>query len=500
MEAMSTRKSAVTEGDISGRGRRAQMAQRSGQTLLAQLGGCLLVLLLLCGCQTSGKKAMLPVFTQPPGQGEALVSMFVQLSNDTALGVWLQLASVELLGDGGVFPLTLPANEISGHDVAGRQRFLGRGLVRAGRYSAVRVSIEKAGLLKNGEKNILAIPNPVIDLPLPGDFQLDPQSSFSLFLSWDEDGSIASKALLVPKMAIIPQEPPMLADLAFVSCPDIDTVFTLRTDTNRVSGSFAIPGRPTSMAYAADRKKLYVLGQENAEISVVKVSARKIYDRFKIPLTVNPTYMISPDGRWGYILDKAGNHLLRMDLVAGSLSQRVRLGYEPRYLAWLAGSGRLALSSGLSQQVYIVEPESLSTVESITVGNTPDGLLDAGDSLYVAESAANSLSIYDLRTRQLLKRMNVGFGPRRMLKSNNQIYVSNFLGSSVSLLLDRQQRLLRNISVGDKPLEMAASDSRKWLYVAEQGTGKITVIDQTANRVITDIELGAVPQAIVVAQ
>jgi YVTN family beta-propeller protein len=38
---------------------------------------------------------------------------------------------------------------------------------------------------------------------------------------------------------------------------------------------------------------------------------------------------------------------------------------------------------------------------------------------------------------------------------------------------------------------MAASDRSKWLYVAAQDGGVISVIDQTSNKVATTIELGS---------
>ncbi len=232
---------------------------------------------------------------------------------------------------------------------------------------------------------------------------------------------------------------------------------------------------------------------------MVETATNRIVDQFKIPMTVDPSYfMSSPDARWGYILDKGANYLFRMDLNQGSMNNRVRLGYQPRYLLWYEEGQQLLLSSVLDQKVYFLDPESLATKDILFVGSGPDGLLVDGKYLYVAEKGANNLGIFDLDLRQEVKRLNVGFAPRRLLKRHNTLYVANFRSNSISLVLMQQQRMARTISVGRGPLEMAASDRSKWLYVAAQESGVVSVIDQTSNRLNRTIELGAMPSDVLV--
>ncbi|MDH4332535.1 MAG: hypothetical protein OEV89_08140 [Desulfobulbaceae bacterium] len=64
----------------------------------------------------------------------------------------------------------------------------------------------------------------------------------------------------------------------------------------------------------------------------------------------------------------------------------------------------------------------------------------------------------------------------------------------------RQQAVIREIRVGELPLEMAVSSRHKWVYVAEQATGKLAVIDQTTNRVDQHVELGTRPRHLLVVQ
>ena len=90
--------------------------------------------------------------------------------------------------------------------------------------------------------------------------------------------------------------------------------------------------------------------------------------------------------------------------------------------------------------------------------------------------------------------------PRRLVQSDNRIYISNSLDNTVSLVAVRQQTLVRDIRVGEMPLEMAVAARHKWVYVAEQATGRLAVVDQTASRVVQHVELGTKPQHLLVVQ
>lgn len=461
----------------------------------------LLLALFLSSCQTAEIKRSSPLApVRAANANEALLSVFLHLAKPASAGLWMEIDSVALVGDNTVVPLDMEATPFAAREILGGQRFVARGPVAPGRYRALRLTISKAALMRQSDKLFLAVPEPVVELPLSGDFRLDAGMNRSLFLAWDEEASVRNSAFFVPVLAVLTEQLPLLADLAYVSCPDIDTVYLVRTDNNRVCGSLAISGKPTYLSYDADRKRLYVLAAESGIIFSVDAATSRIIDRIKIPMSGNPSYLLTNDGRWGYVLDEEGNSLLRMDLHHGTLDKRVRVGDKPRFLLWVPAREQLAISSGLSRTVYLLDPESLAIRSTILVGNGPDGLLATENYLYVAESASNTVGIYDLRTGQISAKLNVGLMPRRLVQSDNRIYISNSLDSTVSLIASRQQTLVKDIRVGEMPVEMAGSSRHKWVYVAEQATGKLAVIDQTANRVVQHIELGAKPQHLLVVQ
>jgi len=470
---------------------------------LRSCNGCAILLLALLlsacvGAEIKRSATLAPV--RAAGANEALLSVFLHLAKPASAGLWMEVDSVALVGENTVVPLDMEATPFGAGEILGGQRFVARGPVAPGRYRALRLTINKAALIRQSDKLFLAVPEPVVELPLSGDFRLEAGMSRSLFLAWDEEASVRNRAFFVPSLAVLPEQFPLLADLAYVSCPDIDTVYLVRTDNNRVCGSLAIRGTPTYMAYDADKKRLYVLAAKDAAICVVEAATSRIIDRIKIPMSVNPSYLVTNNGKWGYVLDEDGDSLLKIDLLQGTLDRRVRLGDKPRFMLWVPDREQLAISSGLSQTVYLLDPETLATRSTVLTGNGPDGLLVTDNYLYVAESASNTVGIYDVRSGQLSKRLNVGFKPRRLVQNDNRIYISNSLDNTISLLAIRQQTVVRDIRVGGGPLEMAVSARHKWVYVAEQATGRLAVVDQTAGRVVQHVELGTKPQHLLVVQ
>ena len=461
-----------------------------------------LLALLLSSCLGAEVKPSAPPLApaRAAAANEALLSVFLHLAKPASAGLWMEVDSVALVGENTVIPLDMQATPFGAGEIMGGQRFVARGPVAPGRYRALRLTINKAAVVRQSEKLFLAVPEPVVELPLPGDFRLEAGMSRSLFLAWDEEASLRNSAFFIPSVAVLAEQFPLLADLAYVSCPEIDTVYLVRTDNNRVCGSLAISGTPTYMAYDADRKRLYVLATKDATIFVVEAATSRIIDRIKIPMSVNPSYFVTNNGKWGYVLDQDGDSLLKIDLLQGTLDRRVRLGDKPRFMLWVPDREQLAISSGLSQAVYLLDPETLATRSTVLTGNGPDGLLVTDNYLFVAESASNTVGIYDVRSGQISKRLNAGSRPRRLVQNDNRIYISNSLDSTISLLAIRQQTVVRDIRVGGMPLEMAVSTRHKWVYVAEQATGRLAVVDQTASRVVQHVELGTKPQHLLVVQ
>jgi YVTN family beta-propeller protein len=94
----------------------------------------------------------------------------------------------------------------------------------------------------------------------------------------------------------------------------------------------------------------------------------------------------------------------------------------------------------------------------------------------------------------------VGNGPRRLLGTDSQIYVSNYLDGSLSVLAADQLWVLQEIQGLGRPQEMAFNQFYRRLYVADEESSALAVVDATSNLLLGRISLGAKPLGLAVIQ
>ncbi|ADH85454.1 YncE family protein [Desulfurivibrio alkaliphilus] len=475
----------ASAGEGSGSSRR----RRPGRHLWAFIFPALVIGLLSGGCAAvtapPSSPAGAPIPARPPAGDEALLSLFIQLAEPDGPALVRTLAAIDLLAaDGAEFALLPAPLTLESAAIAGGQRFAARQPVPAGRYRYLRLSFAAP---RSGSEPAVMPAGSGLKLPLPGDFRLAPGESQSLFLHWDPAAALDPAR---PRQAwrLQPATPPLLTDLAFISAPEIDTVYLLRTDNDHICGSFAVAGRPTRLAYDDRRRHLYVLAAGAGAVQVVEAATGRTVDRLTIPLTTRPSFLLlAADGQSLYLLDEDDN-LLLFDLARGAVEQRRRLGFGARYLHWLP-DGTLALAASASREIYRLDPATLAVLTVWPVQGDPAGLLAAADLLFVAENDADTVGVYRLHDGQPVTSIATTGAPYRLVAAEQRVYVSNRRGRTISLLSMRPPGLLREIATEHQPGELATATGYRRLYAADSAEG-LTIIDQGSQRVTGRVELG----------
>ena len=465
--------------------------------LFATLTGCLPL-------ADTGKK-----FTSPlaeigqTGDNTARLSCFLNITNAQGPAIRLDLADIEVFGDDRRISLNKGPLKIDSTAIGTGQLFLGSVPALPGRYSRMRLTVTTGEIQAANGKYETIISKPLlVDVKLASDLNLEPEDSRSLLLTWHVQDSLQADNTLNPVLTAALPLRQMLLDLVFVSCPDIDTIFVVRTDKNWVVDSFGLKGGPTYMAIAPHAgNRLYVLAARDKTVKVIDLSTFRVVDFFPVPLNDVPTFMtISPDGQSAFLIDERSGYMSRMDLTSGRNASRVFLGYRPKFALYLDEQHQLAVSLSLSQKVLLLDPLSLMVMATVSTGSSPEGLISLNNQLFIAEYGDNSVSVADLTKRGNLSRLTVGFGPRRLLETGNQIYVSNYQDGSLSVLTPGQLGVTQEIFGLGRPLEMSYDQFYRRLYVADQETASLAAIDVTTNLIMGHIALGAKPFGLALIQ
>ncbi len=462
----------------------------------------LVVLLLPSGCTPPGNSSFGSSPTVLSGNGR--VSLFLNLKEDRGPDLEMRIRFIELLSDSGSWqPLGAEPVTVRSGTLGNNQIFVTGSSLVPGYYSRLRLTLIDASLMPRMNERIpLAPEKVVVEIKIPDPLYIGKGDSRSLFLSWDVQASLVDGTGFKPVFQLAPRLKNLIADVAYVACPDINTVYMIRTDKNQILDSLGVSGAPAYLFRAPfiPAENLYALTPEDLEVKRIAAAANRVVETYRLSMSGKPTHMaLGPAGRRAYLIDRKRGNILRMDLQSGNVDRRARLGHGPVYILYLKKWNLLAVSFSLSQSVVLVDPEHLTPVQTISTSGRPAGLAVWKDRLlYIAESGSNTVLQYDLEQNRVVRRIPVGFSPRRILAVDNMIYVADYGSKSLSLLRPGQLGISRTIPLSGRPLELADVVNRKLIYVGNEDEQAITIIDPVTMKPVGTIELGARPAGIAV--
>jgi YVTN family beta-propeller protein len=116
------------------------------------------------------------------------------------------------------------------------------------------------------------------------------------------------------------------------------------------------------------------------------------------------------------------------------------------------------------------------------------------NTIYVANSGSDSISVIDGTTMTKIKDIPVGKHPNYISFSifSNTIYVANSGSDSISVINGTNNVKLKDIPVGVDPVYMDTSTTNT-IYVANSGSDGISVIDGIDNKVVAGVEFNINP-------
>ncbi len=453
----------------------------------------LLIIGVMSGCvamDNSPRHVKVPKYNY--NSGEPQLSILLALRDNIVSDAKLNLTDLEILaGDKWLSLLDGQPLTVSAKKIGANQRFINRQVLPVGNYTRLRYTFEDRGRTAKGN----GIDKLIKEQPLLPSLSLGKNDSLCLFLIWDVANTVGIDK--IPVISAMVKPVPLTTELAFISCPDINTIYILRTDSNRICGSFGVSGRPTYLNVSKDDNELIALAPAQNKIKIIELSSGRLKDSINIPMMRKPIFMVvDSNRRYAYLLDGQSDYLSKIDLQTGLLLRRARVIERPEFLT-LADDNTLLLSSKLAQKILFINTDNLQIIQTISDGGGAGGLLVDGEYLYIAESLANNVAKYNINTGEI-ERHQAGIGPNRILSYKDHIYISNRRANNVSILLPGQLGVTRTLGVGMSPSEMAVSSSRSWLYIATE-TG-VSVLDTTSQRTGRAVNLMAKARDVAIIQ
>lgn len=426
--------------------------------------------------------------------GSALLSIY--LNHEDAAGSRLQIADIALRTN----DLWLSINEptTGGEQSRSNQQLIVLGSVPAAHYDKIRFTVT----IVASENTLLRVEQ--VELPITNRLTVLEADSQCLFIH----STITPQRLNNPLhhlLTVLPQQTPLADNLLYILCPAIKTLYVARSDNFLVCAAYPLPGRVCAMVISNDERLIYLLDQQNQLIQRWDGIAQQSTDRIPLPMTQNPEGLeISNDGRALFVTDTTNRQLLKVDADTGTLLTQVNIGYEPARPYWFEHNRqrRLALLSRGDQQLHVVSADTLNSVVNAPAGQRPHEVIYADGWLYVTDNVDSQLLQLNPDTGGLQTRILTGSAPSALAIDtiNRNILIAQHGDKSLALLPFGQQLMARELAAGVDPCDIAISNKQRLVYVANERSNSITVIDLPSEQIINAISVGSTPNVIVVQE
>jgi YVTN family beta-propeller protein len=274
----------------------------------------------------------------------------------------------------------------------------------------------------------------------------------------------------------------------------------------RVVGTIEDPvkqfGAPVDICFSGDGARAYVV-DELGSISVINVVTDTVVDQ--IEAGDSPMGVIAhPLDDEVYMADAEAHQVLVLNVQSREIVSRIDVDRYPQQLAISQDGSQLYVTCRDSGSVVIIDTGRRQVELSFFVGREPHGIALSHDgmTLYVANSGDNSVSVMDAFTGRSLEVISVASYPQHLAVSEDYVYVSNSLGDRVSVIDQTSQRLVEHTEMGNGILlgDLAVLQESRGgdvVYVIDQTNSVLRLIDSVTLEAIEDnIPVGGMPTAV----
>ncbi len=184
----------------------------------------------------------------------------------------------------------------------------------------------------------------------------------------------------------------------------------------------------------------------------------------------------------------------------------VFLALHALLFAHAAHADSVIVLNSVSNSVSLIDPKTYTETGRLTMGNQPHHMMATpdDDALLVGSTASNRLLFLDRKTGAITKSIpmldpyQMAFSPDRkwfVTTALRMDYVDIYLGADIIGRRDKVEPVKR-VRTGAMPSHLAFSNDSRLVYVTEQGSDTVAVIDLATQRLLQTIEVGDEPAGI----
>jgi len=280
-----------------------------------------------------------------------------------------------------------------------------------------------------------------------------------------------------------------------------NSVSVIDTGTGQVVQTVPVSAGPHGMSATPDGRTVYVSGDGSSEVSVIDAATDRVTRKIEVGKTPHGLAM-TPDGKLLLVGVYGEDRVALIDTSTQAIVATVPVP-KPHTIA-IRPDGKVAYIASQEPGKFalvVVDVATRSAVRTLPLEKTPRDLEFGYDSraLYFTMAGVNSIAVLDPVSDKIVAQIPTGASP----------HLANFFrGASAGTavvqgpgelqLFDPATNMpLKAIAVGKQPHWMAATSDGKRIYVTNEGSNDVTVVDLAAGTTST-IAVGNAPRKVVV--
>jgi len=279
-----------------------------------------------------------------------------------------------------------------------------------------------------------------------------------------------------------------------------NTVSVIDTATRAVVATVPVVAGPHGMAVTPDGRRVYVSGDNASGVSVIDTASDRVVQTIDVGKTPHGL-ALTPDGKTMLVCVYGENRVAFVDLATNTVVATVPLA-NPHTVA-IAPDDKLAYVASQEPGKFalvVLDLSSRAVVRSVALDKAPRDpeFTYDGKTLYLTLAGVNAIEVLDPATDKVVAEAPTGVSPHlAKLYRGAALATAVVQGAGELQLFDRTtNKPVRAIAVGKQPHWQASADG-KIVYVTNEGSNDVTVVDLDSGRTAT-IAVGTAPRKVVI--
>lgn len=217
---------------------------------------------------------------------------------------------------------------------------------------------------------------------------------------------------------------------------------------------------------------------------------------------------LTNDNKQAWIANIAEDTISILDISTLKIVGALPTGQGPTGLAF-SRDGRFAFVSNQGDKtVQVIEVDFQRVIKTLPVGTNPHFLVLGPDgNIWGCNTGSNDIFVIDTKTHEIINSFQVGpfpqqisFAYKGLSGPNAYVTVAGFNKVLVLSTDPKRMNIIEEIAVGERPNGIWANGQGTKLFVANEGSNDISVIDSGTAQVIATVAVGRKPIRVVASR